>query len=153
MPAHEKMRRLLEMLILLSTGVRRTRQELSAHSGLSVRTIERYSRTFREAGFVVENHRGKYGINKNTGNGRSLADLLYFSEEEAQILSRAIYALDDNNIIKQNLAAKLYALYDAERVSKLILHRQESENIHNLFRAIEEKRQAVLSGYHNFNTC
>jgi len=149
MSAHEKMRRLLEMLILLSTGVRRTKQELRELSGLSLRTVERYISTFREAGFVIENYGGRYGIDKNTGNGCSLADLLLFSDEEAMILSRAIHALDENNIIKNNLAGKLYALYDAKRVSKVIIHRRDSENVHNLFRAIEEKRQAVLRDYHS----
>jgi proteasome accessory factor C len=149
MAAHEKMRRLLEMLLLLATGVRRSKEEISRHTVLSTRTVERYISTFRDAGFIIENHDGRYWIDKKSGNGRSLSDLLYFSEEEALILSKAIHAIDDNNVLKQNLAGKLYALYDAERVSKVIIHLQDSENVHALFTAIQNKRQVVLENYHS----
>ena len=54
MAAQGKMRRLLEMLLLLATGVKRNKEEISRHTGLSIRTIERYISTFREAGFIVE---------------------------------------------------------------------------------------------------
>lgn len=152
MAAQEKMRRLLKMLVLLSTGVRRSKQELSRHMGLSIRTIERYINTFRGAGFVVDNLDGCYQIEKNTGNGRSISDLLVFSEEEALILNKAIHAIDDNNIIKQNLTAKLYALYDKDWIRRVIIHRQNSENVHTLFMAIQYKKQVILKHYHSANS-
>ncbi len=152
MPAQEKMRRLLELLILFTTGVKRSKEELSSHTGLSIRTIERYISTFRDAGFVVENSKGRYWIDTNLCNGRSLADLLYFSEEEALVLSKAIHAIDDNNVLKQNLIGKLYSLYNAERVAKVIIKLENSANVHRLFSAIKEKKQVFLNQYHSANS-
>ncbi len=59
MAAQEKMRRLLEMLILLSTGVRRSKKEISRHTGLSIRTVERFNHLFYDVEIFVSHSKNK----------------------------------------------------------------------------------------------
>jgi predicted DNA-binding transcriptional regulator YafY len=91
-------------------------------------------------------------IDKENSHGKMLDDLLHFSKEEAFILSKAIHSIDEDNLIKGNLIKKLYSLYDFKRVAQTILKKEQSENVHKLLEAIENKKQVILKEYQSGNS-
>ena len=147
MTDQNKLRKMLEILLLISGNIKYTKKDLCQRFHISERTVYRYFETFRQVGFVLENKNGYYHINKNQSTCRDISELLHFSEEEAYILSKAIHSVDDNNTIKSNLVKKLYALYDFDRVAKTIVKKEHSENVHAILKASKEKKQVILRNY------
>jgi predicted DNA-binding transcriptional regulator YafY len=91
MEDHAKIERIIRMLLLLSGGIKYTLPELSVKFYTSERSISRYIATFRDVGFVVECHQGRYSIPRVAELFKAINELLHFSEEEAYILSKAIH--------------------------------------------------------------
>lgn len=153
MDEQPKLHKLLEMLLFLSSGLRYKIEEIANRFDITVRTARRYIKTFRDAGFVIPRPRdGYYYIDKNSPYFMEISELLHFSREEAIILQKAIHSIDNENLLKQNLINKLYALYDFDRVANTIVKREHSENIHQLMRAIKFKNQVVLKEYLSANS-
>ncbi len=153
MNEQEKFRRILEIMMYLSSGIKRSITEICTRFDISERTAFRYFQTFREAGFVIEKpHDGLYQINKDSPYFREISELLHFSEEEAMILTKTIHSISDENLLKQNLIKKLYALYDFEGVANTIVKQEHSENIHQLIQAIKHKNRVVLQAYQSANS-
>jgi predicted DNA-binding transcriptional regulator YafY len=148
-----KLHLLLEMLLLLSSGLRYKIEEIAERFDISVRTAYRYINTFRDAGFIIPNSRsGYYSIDKHSPYFREISELLHFSREEAIILQKAIHSIDNENLLKQNLINKLYALYDFDRVADTIVKKEYSANIHQLISAIKYKNQVILKEYLSANS-
>lgn len=153
MNEQQKLRRMLEIIIYLSSGIRRSLSEISRRFDISDRTAFRYIQAFREAGFIIPKPReGLYSIDKDSPYFREISELLHFSKEEAVILQKAIHSISDENLLKQNLVKKLYALYDFDRVANTIVKRENSENIHQLMHAIKSKSKVLLRGYFSANS-
>lgn len=152
MPDHNKLKRLLELLIYLSGSFGHSLQEIMERFGFTERTTYRYIKTIRETGIVLDLCKGFYKVNKYKGAGKDISKLLHFSEEEAWILSKAIHSIDDNNLVKHNLIKKLYSLYDFDRVAKAVIKKEHSENIHQIIEAIKTKRQILLREYKSANS-
>lgn len=153
MDEQPKLHKLLEMLLFLSSGLRYKIEEIADRFEITIRTARRYIKTFRDAGFVIPRPRdGYYYIDKNSPYFKEISELLHFSREEATILQKAIHSIDNENLLKQNLINKLYALYDFDRVVNTIVKREHSENIHQLMRAIKFKNQVVLKEYLSANS-
>jgi predicted DNA-binding transcriptional regulator YafY len=148
-----KLHLLLEILLFLSSGLKYKIEEIAERFDISVRTTYRYINTFKEAGFIVPNPRsGFYSIDKDSPYFREISELLHFSREEAVILHKAIHSIDNENLLKQKLIYKLYALYDFDRVAKTIVKKEHSDNIHQLIRAIKFKNQVILKEYVSANS-
>lgn len=153
MNEQNKLRRLLEMLLFLSSGIRYSLEEIAERFEITPRTAYRYIDTFRNAGFVIPRPKdGYYYIDKNSPYFREISELLHFSREEAVILQKAIHSIDNENLLKQNLVNKLYALYDFDRVANTIVRKEYSENIHQLIRAIKNRNQVILKEYLSANS-
>lgn len=153
MREQRKVKRLLELLIYLSSGLRYSLAEIADRFQVSERTVFRDIKDLREVGFVIpEPHDGRYYIDKNTPYFREISELLHFSKEEAVILQNAIHGVSDENLLKRNLTRKLYALYDFDRVADTIVKPQYSANIHELIKAIKYKNKVILRGYFSANS-
>ncbi len=126
--------------------------ELAEKYETSERTIHRYISTFRSIGFIVEQENGQYRIATMDKDFRKLSDLLHFSEEEAWLLTRAIHAVSDNNVLKTNLEKKLYSLYNFDRVADSVVKGKNSDNVHKLLKAMKEKKQVLLRSYRSANS-
>jgi predicted DNA-binding transcriptional regulator YafY len=143
-----KMERLLKMLVLLSSGRSYTIEELSNRFCISDSTVHRYISLLRNVGFILPRPvNGRYYIEKTSPRFKEMSQLLHFSEEEAYILSKAIHAIDDVNILKINLVHKLYSLYDFDRVAVTVVKRENCENVHKIIQAIKQKKQVLLKSY------
>ena len=143
-----KIERMLRVIQLLSSNVNYTLDELSEKMGISKRSLFRYIDTFKNAGFVVQ--RIDEGVYKMTTYNKEYADLsqlVYFSQEEAIVVSRLIENLDGTNSLKAGLKQKLAAVYDATSIGDYIDNKGKSEVIETLANAIKGKKQVALKGY------
>lgn len=139
--------RFLQILIALGGIKSFTANELASRFEISNRSVMRDLATIRKEGFVVECNHGVYHIPKIEQPFKAINELLHFSEEEAFILSKAIHSIDDNNLLKNNLINKLYALYDFERVVETVVKPENIKTVHELVTAIKEKKQVLLRKY------
>ena len=153
MREQSKVKRLLELLIYLSSGLRYNLPEIADRFQVSERTVFRDIKDLREVGFIIpEPNDGRYYVDKNTPYFREISELLHFSKEEAVILQNAIHGVSDENLLKRNLTRKLYALYDFDRVADTIVKPRYSANIHELIKAIKYKNKVILRGYFSANS-
>ncbi len=150
----EKLQQTLEMLIMLSSGIRYRAAEIAERFNISKRSVYRNLNTFKNVGFVFDpDHRnGYYSIDKNLSANKALNDLLHFSEEEAWILNKAIFSIQCDNLLKNNLLRKLYALYDFERVADAVVKEGLADTIHTLYQAMKHKREVILNNYRSSNS-
>lgn len=152
MDEQPRFERLLRLLLMLSEGQRYTLDEMAGRLETTPRTVYRYLDTLRSTGFIIQKQDGRFSVDKESPYLQSIGDLLHFTPEESWILNKAILALDDEIPIKQNLARKLYALYDLKGLPYPIVKRENSERIITLIRAIEQKHQVQLLGYQSANS-
>jgi proteasome accessory factor C len=152
MSDQNRLQKLLEILTLISGNVMYSVAEIADKKEISLRSTYRYIETIENAGFVFSRNGTRIKIDKENSHGKMLDDLLHFSKEEAFILSRAIYTIDDDNQVKGNLIKKLYSLYDFKRVANTIIKKEQSQNVHLLLDAIENKKQVVLIEYQSANS-
>ncbi len=142
-----KLDRLLRLMMMLSGNFGSSVEELAEKLEISKRTAYRYIDTLRNAGFIITKNEDYFRVDKNSPYLKEISDLLHFTREEAWILNKAILALDDDTYIKQNLARKLYALYDLKGVPYPVVKKENFEKMIRLIRAIEDKKTVILSGY------
>lgn len=141
-----------KLLLYLSGSFGYSLTQIMDKFSMSERTAYRYLQTLRYAGFVIDNRNGYYKVNKNEGEGKSLSDLLHFSQEEAWILNKAIHSIDDSIGIKNELVKKLYSLYDFDRVIYPIIRKENGENIHTIIEAMKDKNQLFFRNYSSANS-
>jgi len=148
-----KLQKLLEIMVFLSSGLKYTLEEIADRFDMSERTTRRYIQTFRDAGFIISKpENGRYHIDKNSPYFKEISELLHFSKEEAVILQKAIHSISNENLLKQNLVKKLYALYDFNRVADTLVKEKHSVNIHQLMQAIKYKNKVILRNYLSANS-
>ncbi|MBN1199699.1 MAG: transcriptional regulator [Bacteroidales bacterium] len=152
MSEQPKLERLLRLLMMLSGGYQYTIAHLAEKLDTTRRTIYRYLDTLRDAGFIIQKQDGRFSVDRESPYLKSIGDLLHFTQEESWILNKAILSLDDEIPVKQNLARKLYSLYDLKGVPYPVVKRENSERIIALIRAIEQKHQVQLMGYQSANS-
>lgn len=153
MSGQTKLQKILELMLYLSNGLRYTRKEISDRFKIDERTVFRYISDLREVGFIIpEAKDGLYYIDHKSQYFKDFSELLHFSKEEAVILQNAIHSINDENLLKQNLVKKLYALYDFDRVPDTIVKPEHSVNIHELIKAIKCKTKVILRGYLSANS-
>ncbi len=156
MEDHAKLERVLKMLLLLNCRYGRSIEQIAAALKTTGRTVYRYIETIRRVGYVVDkfSDQGKiyYHINKDKSVYKDISNLLFFSEEEAYILSKAIHSIDNENVFKNKLVKKLYSLYDDDRIAAPIIKKEYSDVIHHLCSAMTKKEQVMLVNYKSSNS-
>lgn len=139
---------MLRLMQLLSGNVYYTIGELGEKLGLSRRTLFRYFDTFKSAGFVVQHMgEGRYRMTTYNKEYSELSQLVYFSEEEAIVVSHLIENLDAANALKAGLKLKLAAVYDSTSISDYVDNKGKSEIVESLANAVRNKRQVELLSY------
>lgn len=133
---------------LLSGNKIYTLDELSDTLDLSRRSLFRYFDTFKNAGFVVQCiGDGRYRMTTLNKEYTYLSQLVYFSEEEAIVVSHLIENLDGTNALKAGLKQKLAAVYDSTSISDYIENTGKSEVVETLANAVKSKHQVALKDY------
>ena len=143
-----KVERMLRLMQYLTGNCKYTIEELMGKLDLSKRTIYRYIDTFKSVGFVVTRiTEGIYRMAKTRNSDVDISKLVYFTEEEAYVVSNLIDSLDNTNAMKRGLKTKLVAVYDATNLAKYVLNKENSKIIAALATAIKERETVVLHQY------
>lgn len=148
-----KIERLLRLMKMMTGANRYTVEELAERLDTSYRSIYRYIDTFKEVGFVVHKEDGGvYRLGKESPYFKDISQLIHFTDEEAHIVNQLIGALDDTNMLKQNLRRKLSSVYNCTSLANSIVKGKNAENVNRVIEAIEEHRQVVLHNYSSSHT-
>ena len=148
-----KLERMLRLMKLMTGNVNYTVNDLAERIGTTYRSIYRYIDTFKDAGFVVQNlGGGVYKLGKESRYFKDISQLVHFTDEEAHIVNQLIEALDDTNMLKQNLRRKLTTIYDCTSMAQSIVRGKNAANVNNILEAITERRRVVLHDYASSNT-
>ena len=148
-----KIERVLRLMKMMTSGNRYTVEELAERLDTSYRSIYRYIDTFKEVGFVVHKEEGGvYRLGKESPYFKDISQLIHFTDEEAHIVNQLIGALDDTNLLKQNLRRKLSSVYNCTSLANSIVKGKNAESVNRLIETIEEHRQAILHDYSSSHT-
>ena len=148
-----KIERVLRLMKMMASANRYTVEELAERLNTSYRSIYRYIDTFKEVGFVVHKEEGAvYRLGKESPYFKDISQLIHFTDEEAHIVNQLIGALDDTNMLKQNLRRKLSSVYNCTSLANSIVKGKNAENVNRLIEAIDEHRQVILRSYSSSHT-
>ena len=148
-----KIERVLRLMKMMTSANRYTVEELAERLDTSYRSIYRYIDTFKEVGFVVHKEAGGvYRLGKESPYFKDISQLIHFTDEEAHIVNQLIGALDDTNMLKQNLRRKLSSVYNCTSLANSIVKGKNAENVNHLIEAIDLHRQAILHDYASSHT-
>ena len=148
-----KIERLLRLMKLMTGNVNYTVNDLAERIGTTYRSVYRYIDTFKDAGFVVQNlGGGVYKLGKESRHFKDISQLVHFTDEEAHIVNQLIEALDDTNMLKQNLRRKLTSIYDCTSMAQSIVRGRNAQNVNALLEAMTHRRQVILRDYASSNT-
>ena len=147
---HAKIDRALRLLLLLSGQRRYSCPELANKFEITERTVLRYLQSFRQCGFVVLCAEGRYHLQTNTPQFKSLQKLMHFSEDEACILYQTLAQIEGSSPVKERLLRKLHVLYDFQ-----VLQKQDGDTLQliaQLRDAMDARQQLVLKDYRSSNS-
>ena len=147
------MERMLRVMQHFTDNTRYTLDETARDLHITVRTLFRYISTFKAAGFSIS--RVDEGVYRLTTYNKEFADisqLVYFSREEAVIVSRLIENLSQTNEVKATLRRKLAAVYDTTSIGDYIENHGKDNVMETLFMAVKNHRQVLLKGYSSANS-
>lgn len=148
-----KIERLLRLMKLMTGNVNYTVNDLAERIGTTYRSVYRYIDTFKDAGFVVQNlGGGVYKLGKESRHFKDISQLVHFTDEEAHIVNQLIEALDDTNMLKQNLRRKLTSIYDCTSMAQSIVRGRNAQNVNALLEAMTQRRKVILRDYASSNT-
>ena len=148
-----KIERLLRLMKMLSGTLNYSVDELAQRLDTSQRSIYRYIESFKDAGFVVHKlEGGVYRLGKESRYFKDISQLIHFTDEEAHIVGRLLDALDDTNLLKNNLKRKLSSVYNCTSMAELVVKGKNAVNVESLIAAINSRQQVVLKGYASSHT-
>ena len=148
-----RVERVLRLMRLMSGNALFTVEDLARKLDTSYRSIYRYIDTFKTLGFAVEKMQGNvYRLVKLPPQFKDLTKLVYFSDEEANILCGLIENLDSTNTLKAALYKKLAAIYDLSSIKEFTGSKSNAACIQALRNAMDEKKQVVLKSYASSNS-
>lgn len=143
-----RVERTLRLMRLMSGNVYLTVDELARRLDTSKRSIYRYIDTFKECGFAVERiGESMYRLISMPPGYKDLKKLVYFSEEEARVLTNLIESLDETNTLKSNLYKKLCAVCDTKSLQEYSGTSKNAANVQALGNAMREGRKVILKDY------
>ena len=148
-----KIERVLRLMKMMTGNNNYTVEDMAERLGISYRSVYRYIDTFKEAGFVVQRKEGGiYRLGKESRYFKEISQLIHFTDEEAHIVNQLIEALDNTNVIKQNLRKKLTAVYNCTSLAECVVQGKNAVNVNHLVEAIGERKQVVLRRYASSHT-
>lgn len=140
-------------MLMLTSNVDYTTNELSRILEITERSTFRYLRTFKDSGFVIEKRNGNIPkLMKMPVKKIKLSDLIHLSPEEAHILHTLLISLSGDSQVIINLERKLTALFDATSVTEIIGNKAAAENLMRIREAIDDRTQVILREYESGHT-
>ena len=143
-----RVERTLRLMRLMSGNVYLTVEQLAKRLDTSTRSIYRYIDTFKTCGFAVEKIDDSiYRLISMPSGYKDLQKLVYFSEEEARVLTYLIESLDETNNLKSSLYRKLCAVCDTKSIKEYSGTSKNAANIQALGNAMKDRKTVILKDY------
>ena len=149
MNEQQRLLRLLKLISLLSSPLRRTARQFADLLEVNKTTIYRYFQTIEEAGYTIHVDEEKRHYLDRATVRRNHPDL-YFDEEEARVLSDLIRSYDTP--LQQDLLNKIYTHSNLPEIANSLADAQQSVRYRILKEAIDEEKQVVLRQYVSVNS-
>jgi len=121
--------------------------EICEKIGISRRNLYYYLEFFRDAGFIVENHRPYYLIRKDSPWFKKIDAAVHFTEDEAILMRRLLEKVDDGSQQIAHLLRKLDKLYDLDIINPVEIRERQAANASVIYEAIKQKRVVILKNY------
>ena len=143
-----RIERTLRLMRLMSGNAYLTVEQLAKRLDTSTRSIYRYIDTFKTCGFAVEKIDDSiYRLISMPSGYKDLQKLVYFSEEEARVLTYLIESLDETNSLKSSLYRKLCAVCDTKSIKEYSGTSKNAANIQALGNAMKDRKTVILKDY------
>lgn len=143
-----RVERTLRLMRLMSGNAYLTVEQLAKRLDTSTRSIYRYIDTFKTCGFAVEKIDDSiYRLISMPSGCKDLQKLVYFSEEEARVLTYLIESLDETNSLKSSLYKKLCAVFDTKSIKEYSGTSKNAANIQALGNAMKDRKTVILKDY------
>ena len=143
-----RVERTLRLMRLMSGNVYLTVEQLAKRLDTSTRSIYRYIDTFKTCGFAVEKIDDSiYRLISMPTGYKDLQKLVYFSEEEARVLTYLIESLDETNSLKSSLYKKLCAVFDTKSIKEYSGTSKNAANVQALGNAMKDRKTVILKDY------
>ena len=143
-----RVERTLRLMRLMSGNAYLTVEQLAKRLDTSTRSIYRYIDTFKTCGFAVEKIDDSiYRLISMPSGYKDLQKLIYFSEEEARVLTYLIESLDETNSLKSSLYRKLCAVCDTKSIKEYSGTSKNAANVQALGNAMKDRKTVILKDY------
>ena len=143
-----RVERTLRLMRLMSGNAYLTVEQLAKRLDTSTRSIYRYIDTFKTSGFAVEKIDDSiYRLISMPSGYKDLQKLVYFSEEEARVLTYLIESLDETNSLKSSLYRKLCAVCDTKSIKEYSGTSKNAANVQALGNAMKDRKTVILKDY------
>ena len=143
-----RVERTLRLMRLMSGNAYLTVEQLAKRLDTSTRSIYRYIDTFKTCGFAVEKIDDSiYRLISMPSGYKDLQKLVYFSEEEARVLTYLIESLDETNSLKSSLYKKLCAVCDTKSIKEYSGTSKNAANVQALGNAMKDRKTVILKDY------
>lgn len=143
-----RVERTLRLMRLMSGNVYLTVEQLAKRLDTSTKSIYRYIDTFKTCGFAVEKIDDSiYRLISMPTGYKDLQKLVYFSEEEARVLTYLIESLDETNSLKSSLYRKLCAVCDTKSIKEYSGTSKNAANVQALGNAMKDRKTVILKDY------
>ena len=143
-----RVERTLRLMRLMSGNAYLTVEQLAKRLDTSTRSIYRYIDTFKTCGFAVEKIDDSiYRLISMPSGYKDLQKLVYFSEEEARVLTYLIESLDETNSLKSGLYRKLCAVCDTKSIKEYSGNSKNAANVQALGNAMKDRKTVILKDY------
>jgi predicted DNA-binding transcriptional regulator YafY len=152
MPSDTKSHRLLRLILFLSGGYPKTREECTAFLGIRDSAFFNYRNVLLDTGFCLVQKDGRYRIEYPEGDHHLLGNILHFSEEESYLLARSIDRLEEKPQASLRLKQKLTAFLNQNEVIGAYLQKEKKAMAEMLFKACRAKKQVLLVNYASGNS-
>ena len=143
-----RVERTLRLMRLMSGNAYLTVEQLARRLDTSTRSIYRYIDTFKTCGFAVEKIDDSiYRLISMPSGYKDLQKLVYFSEEEARVLTYLIESLDETNSLKSSLYRKLCAVCVTKSIKEYSGTSKNAANVQALGNAMKDRKTVILKDY------
>jgi len=114
----------------------------------SERNVHKLIKGLRAAGFSIPRPiAGYYSLTSLPKGMSSVGNMLYFTQEEADILGRAIYSIHPNHALKESLLRRLHCFMKKTLAPETLADNFMGHIIKELQRGINERKQVCLLQY------
>lgn len=139
-----RVERTLRLMRLMSGNAYLTVNQLASRT----RSIYRYIDSLKTCGFAVEMVGNSIYLLISMPTGyKDLQKLVYFSEEEARVLTYLIESLDETNSLKSSLYKKLCAVCDTKSIKEYSGSSKNAANVQALGNAMKDHNTVILKDY------